>query len=272
MSTPPKVPGPFDLLNEAIRKVPATKYALAVGGIIAVIAIVASFKINLWVATLGAVVMLVLMTVFVIFASLADQKKTLFAKPVLVFTWFSLLLIMLTALVVFSSAFWKWPMYLPLPLGDQRVIDLGDDIQKLVRTAPKEDAWKSYESDYKNLGRLTLRYLHYIEDDKSADGDSKVFSELKEASKTLRQRNENHTVDFPEGDPKLYHARDVPDMFDGLLARIGENKQMGLSPDWEPCYEAAVQRWFHDAGFTWANPADLSQDCRDYLHLQTNIP
>ena len=49
---------PLSLLTEAIRRVPATKYALAVGAIIAVVAIVDGFKVNLWVAVLGAVVML----------------------------------------------------------------------------------------------------------------------------------------------------------------------------------------------------------------------
>lgn len=59
-STPPSV------LKQAINAVPAVKYALGVGGIISVIAIVRGFRIDFRVALLGAVVMLVLMAVLLV--------------------------------------------------------------------------------------------------------------------------------------------------------------------------------------------------------------
>src|SRR5258705_3279660 len=99
---------PFSILTQAIKVVPATKYALAVGGIIAVVAIIIGFKINLWVATLGAVVMLVLMTVFVDFASLAvhsEQNRAggTFRHQIIVFTLVRLLLIIAVWPVLFFS-------------------------------------------------------------------------------------------------------------------------------------------------------------------------
>jgi len=100
------------MLRAAIKAVPAVKFALGVGGIIAVIAIVAGFKIDFLFAAFGTVIMLVLMTVLVLFASLAGQHKDNFKTPMLVFTWFSLLLTMVTALALFFSVFADWPLEL----------------------------------------------------------------------------------------------------------------------------------------------------------------
>jgi len=97
---------PPSLLSRAIKAVPAVRYALGVGGIIAVIAIVSSFHIAFAVAVFGTVVMLVLMTVLVTFASLAGQKSSTFRAPALVLTWFSLILFMATASALFGVVFW----------------------------------------------------------------------------------------------------------------------------------------------------------------------
>jgi len=64
------IPSPASILTSAIRAVPAVKYALGVGGIIAV----------------GAVVMFVLMTVLVVFASLAGEHKSSFTEHKIVQT------------------------------------------------------------------------------------------------------------------------------------------------------------------------------------------
>jgi hypothetical protein len=97
---------PPSFLKRAIKAVPAVKYALGVGGIIAVIAIVSSFHIGFAAALFGTVVMLALMTVLVVFASLAGQKSSSFRAPALVLTWFSLVLFMVTASTLFFAVFW----------------------------------------------------------------------------------------------------------------------------------------------------------------------
>jgi len=102
---------PTSILKQAIRAVPAVKYALGVGGIVAVIAIiVGGFKIDLKVAVLGSVIMFVLMTILVIFARLASAASVNFYLPMMVFTWFSLVLTMATALALFTSVFAGWPL------------------------------------------------------------------------------------------------------------------------------------------------------------------
>ena len=101
---------PTQFLREAIRAVPAVKYALGVGGIVSVIAIVYSFKIDLRIALLGTVVMLILMGVLVVFARMSSLAKPELAAPALVFTWFVLLFFMAVSVSLFSSVFFQKPL------------------------------------------------------------------------------------------------------------------------------------------------------------------
>jgi hypothetical protein len=104
---------PLSLLQQAVKAVPAVKYALGIAGLLSVIAIVTGgLKIDLKVAAFGTVVMLVLMTVLVVFAKLASAAQKHFALPLMVFTWFSLVLTMLTAIALFLSVFAGWPLNL----------------------------------------------------------------------------------------------------------------------------------------------------------------
>jgi energy-coupling factor transporter transmembrane protein EcfT len=108
---PGEIPAsPTSILKQAIKAVPAVKYALGVGGIVAVIAIVSSFGISANAAIFGTIIMLVLMVVLVVFASLVRKQGTPGSLPALVFTWFSLLLFMATAVLLFTSAFWAKPL------------------------------------------------------------------------------------------------------------------------------------------------------------------
>lgn len=103
-STPPSV------LKQAINAVPAVKYALGVGGIISVIAIVRGFGIDFRVALWGTVVMLVLMTVLLVFAKASSRPQSAFKGPAFILTWFSLLLFMATATALFLSVFFGKPL------------------------------------------------------------------------------------------------------------------------------------------------------------------
>ena len=61
MSSPTPTPAISNFLDRAVKAVPAIRYALGIGGVIAVIAIVFSFGINAKVAIFGTIIMLVLM-------------------------------------------------------------------------------------------------------------------------------------------------------------------------------------------------------------------
>jgi hypothetical protein len=103
---------PIDILRAAIKAVPAVKWALGIAGIVAAIAIIEGFKIDLRVAVFGTVIMLILMTLLVIFAKAAGSGVVGFAGPAFVLTWFSLFLMMATATALFTSVFFKWPVNL----------------------------------------------------------------------------------------------------------------------------------------------------------------
>jgi len=98
---------PISFLREAIRAVPAVKWALGVGGIMAVIAVIYSFQIDARVAVIGTIIMLVFMTVLVVFARVSALANSAIALPALVFTWFTLLVFMAVTLSLFTSVFFQ---------------------------------------------------------------------------------------------------------------------------------------------------------------------
>ena len=107
----PDALNPVTVLREAIRAVPAVKYALGIAGIVSAIAIVTGgFRIDLRIAVFGTVIMLVLMTVLVLFARLSTTPHHALGFAVIVLVWFSLLLTMFTATGLFTSVFLHWPL------------------------------------------------------------------------------------------------------------------------------------------------------------------
>jgi hypothetical protein len=101
---------PIRILREAIRAVPAVKYALGIAGIVSVISIVAALGLDLRIAAFGTVIMIFLMTLLVIFAKLTAVTSRYFLLPVLVLMWSSLILTIATASSLFSSVFFRWPV------------------------------------------------------------------------------------------------------------------------------------------------------------------
>ena len=111
---------PFEILNSAVKAVPAVRYALGVAGLVAVIVIVRGFHIGFGIAALGAIVLLVLMTALVIFARLSSVASTHFRLPALIFTWFCLLLTMASAGMLFSHVCFGVPRNLSLWQGGEK--------------------------------------------------------------------------------------------------------------------------------------------------------
>lgn len=122
---------PVALLREAIRAVPAVKYALGVAGLIAVVAIVRTFGLDPAVAVSGAIVTLVLMVALLIFARLTATASSHFILPALVFTWGSLVLVLASAGMLFTSAFFDWPIRLggtaPSPVPERPDAEIGNE-------------------------------------------------------------------------------------------------------------------------------------------------
>jgi hypothetical protein len=101
---------PLDIIRAAIRAVPAVKYALGVAGIFAVVAIVSSFGLDPRIAAAGAILVLVLMVVLVIFAKLTTIAPKHFLKPALVMTWAFLFITVATAILLCTSVFFGVPL------------------------------------------------------------------------------------------------------------------------------------------------------------------
>jgi len=106
-------PTPNTVLKTAIRAVPAVKYALGVAGVLSVVAIVTlGWRLDPSVAVFGTVLMFVLMTVLLVFTRIVAANAAVFILPVLWFVWSSTLLCIGTAILLFMSVFFKWPMNL----------------------------------------------------------------------------------------------------------------------------------------------------------------
>jgi hypothetical protein len=101
---------PYRILREATQAVPAVRYALGVAGIIAVVAIVSAFGIGYRVAFVGALLTLVLMVALVVFAKLTTTAPRHFLMPVQVLMWSFLVLCIATAVLMFTSVFFKRPI------------------------------------------------------------------------------------------------------------------------------------------------------------------
>jgi ABC-type phosphate/phosphonate transport system substrate-binding protein len=101
---------PFRILRDAIKAVPAVKYALGVAGIAATVAIVFSLGIRPEVALWGVLVTFVLMAILVVFAKLSAMPGTPFRLPALVLTWYSLAQLIVATGLMNSSVFFKWPL------------------------------------------------------------------------------------------------------------------------------------------------------------------
>jgi predicted Ser/Thr protein kinase len=101
---------PLRVLREAIRAVPAVKYALGVAGIVSAIAIIVSFGIDLRVAFFGAVLMFVLMTMLVVFARLSGAVPKYLTLPAIILVYFSVILTIGTATLLFTSVFFQRPI------------------------------------------------------------------------------------------------------------------------------------------------------------------
>jgi tetratricopeptide (TPR) repeat protein len=112
---------PSTLLQEAVRAVPAVKYALGIAGILAVLAIAKAFDLDPRFAVGGTVLVLVLMVVLLVFARLSARASRYFVLPALFLTWGSLGLVLATAGALFSSAFFGRPIDLR-PAGTARGI------------------------------------------------------------------------------------------------------------------------------------------------------
>jgi hypothetical protein len=105
---------PLKILEKAVKQVPQLKYAFGVLGLVSVIAIVVGLKVDLQIAVFGVIVVLILMVLLVVFAQLVAANPAIFLLPVLVFLWTAVGVGSLTAIFLFTSAFFNYPLDLEI--------------------------------------------------------------------------------------------------------------------------------------------------------------
>ena len=109
--------GPFEVLRVAIKAVPAVKYALGVAGVMAALAIGRAFFSSTHVALIGALSMLGLMVLLLVFSAASKLGPRFLQLPALVLTWAILIIFVLCASLTVTSAFFEWPKPLPDLIG-----------------------------------------------------------------------------------------------------------------------------------------------------------
>ena len=101
---------PLPILREAIKAVPSVKWALGVGGLLAVIALVYMFQLEPRVAFVGLIVLFAFMSILVLFARASALASGATVWPALIFTWFTLIMFMATTMSLFGSVFFNSPL------------------------------------------------------------------------------------------------------------------------------------------------------------------
>lgn len=135
---------PTAFLQEAVRQVPALRYAIGVGGIAAVVSVVlTAWKLEPQTAILGGLVVFAGMVVLVIFAALSRTGPRVLRPLALTLAWSFLVIALGVAVLFVSCAFYDRPKNLPCLLRGEGCPkpDRGkDDGELRAMQHPKERA------------------------------------------------------------------------------------------------------------------------------------
>lgn len=108
---------PWSFFQHAVKAVPSIKWALGVGGITGIIAIISGLGIDLRVTGFGVIIMLILMPLLVIFAWATTQANRSIQIIAHLFLWFIFIIFVSTCVSLFSSIFFGHPVDLRGWLG-----------------------------------------------------------------------------------------------------------------------------------------------------------
>ena len=132
---------PLQLLREAIRAVPALKYALGIVGIVAAIAIIRALTIKPQFAYLGILMMLLLMTLLVLFAYISKMKESYIHTPALIMVYFIIVVTIAGSTFLFTSVFFQWPRNLSYWISNPSYVpeNVGEN-EAILTLMPEGDA------------------------------------------------------------------------------------------------------------------------------------
>jgi hypothetical protein len=99
------------ILREAIKAVPAVRYALGVAGISAAAAIAyAIFQQKAEAAIIGTAIMMAFMIVLLVFAALSRIRISIIQYPAILLLWITIICFCATIVLLTSSFFFQWPI------------------------------------------------------------------------------------------------------------------------------------------------------------------
>jgi hypothetical protein len=105
----PQPMNPLNLYREAVKAVPAARYALGVVGIAGAVAIVGAAKIDARAVFIAFLLMIVAMVLLLLFARLTTVVAAILILPLKVFVWSFLILGIASAVFAVSSVFFDKP-------------------------------------------------------------------------------------------------------------------------------------------------------------------
>jgi len=100
------------IVKDSAKQLPAMKYAVGIVGLLAILAIIGLIKVSFQVAAIGIIVLIMLMVFLLIFAKLTTSSSAVFHYPKLLLLWSSAILAILTVILIFTSAFFSYPINL----------------------------------------------------------------------------------------------------------------------------------------------------------------
>lgn len=99
----------LELIRESIKSVPAMKYALALIALLSIVSSIPFTGISFTTAAIGVIGILILMVMIVIFTAVARLRGPI-KKPAIILVWFSLIIMILSVTLVFTSVFFNEPL------------------------------------------------------------------------------------------------------------------------------------------------------------------
>lgn len=146
----------FKIIREATKAVPATKYAVGIAGLVAVLSLIFSIGIDWRIALWGTIVLIALMTVLVVFARMTTLAPAAFLLPIQLLMWSMVFLFIVICVLLTTSVFFKYPVDL------QHVLVGATD--NSINDLKEADFEKSKQIRSDSIGSFTINFTNSLPD------------------------------------------------------------------------------------------------------------
>jgi hypothetical protein len=148
------------MIKQGVKAVPQMRFILAVGAIMGTLSVIVSIlKLDLRLAVFGALLIIVLMSLTVVFARISALQEALRA-PAMVMAWFSMILMIGCSILLVTSVFWAKPLNLSCWLDSSRCSSSSEDPYARLRT-PAENQVIGFMDKIGDLRQYLLSLRRY---------------------------------------------------------------------------------------------------------------